>query len=167
MAKLAVVVGLGDVEIDRLDIDDAGIGVDDDGKELPPNTLGNLVVKPGWPGMMKTIWQQPERYESYFRIPGWYVTGDSAYKDPDGYFWFQGRVDDLIITAGENVGPFEVESCLVEHPAVAEAGVIGKPDAMRGDGGISGIANGADLGDVFVGDFVAKTHTELAHAVIH
>ena len=106
--------------------------VDDDGKELPPNTLGNLVVKPGWPGMMRTIWKQPERYESYFRIPGWYVTGDSAYKDPDGYFWFQGRVDDLIITAGENVGPFEVESCLVEHPAVAEAGVIGKPDVMRG-----------------------------------
>ena len=82
--------------------------------------------------MMRTIWKQPERYESYFRIPGWYVTGDSAYKDPDGYFWFQGRVDDLIITAGENVGPFEVESCLVEHPAVAEAGVIGKPDVMRG-----------------------------------
>jgi len=106
--------------------------VDDDGKAVPSNTLGNLVVKPGWPGMMKDIWKQPERYETYFRIPGWYVTGDSAYKDPDGYFWFQGRVDDLIITAGENVGPFEVESCLVEHPAVAEAGVIGKPDAMRG-----------------------------------
>ncbi|MGD1100940.1 MAG: acetate--CoA ligase [Terriglobia bacterium] len=106
--------------------------VDDEGRGLPPNTLGNLVVKPGWPGMMKTIWKQPERYETYFRIPGWYVTGDSAYQDPDGYFWFQGRVDDLIITAGENVGPFEVESCLVEHPAVAEAGVIGKPDAMRG-----------------------------------
>jgi acetyl-CoA synthetase len=106
--------------------------VDDEGKELPPNTLGNLVVKPGWPGMMPTIWKQPERYRAYFRIPGWYVTGDSAYYDEDGYFWFQGRVDDLIITAGENVGPFEVESCLLEHPAVAEAGVIGKPDALRG-----------------------------------
>ena len=106
--------------------------VDDGGKELPPNALGNLVVKPGWPGMMPTIWKQPERYRAYFRIPGWYVTGDSAYYDNDGYFWFQGRVDDLIITAGENVGPFEVESCLLEHPAVAEAGVIGKPDALRG-----------------------------------
>ena len=106
--------------------------VDDEGKELPPNTLGNLVIKPGWPGMMPTIWKQPERYRAYFRIPGWYVTGDSAYYDEDGYFWFQGRVDDLIITAGENVGPFEVESCLLEHPAVAEAGVIGKPDALRG-----------------------------------
>ncbi len=112
-----------------------GVGaciVDDEGKELPPNTLGNLVVKPGWPGMMPTIWRQPERYRAYFRIPGWYVTGDSAYYDEDGYFWFQGRVDDLIITAGENVGPFEVERCLLEHPAVAEAGVIGKPDALRG-----------------------------------
>ncbi len=106
--------------------------VDDQGKEVPPNTLGNLVIKPGWPGMMQTIWKQPERYQTYFRLPGWYVTGDSAYRDEDGYFWFQGRVDDLIITAGENVGPFEVESCLVEHPAVAEAGVIGKPDALRG-----------------------------------
>jgi acetyl-CoA synthetase len=106
--------------------------VDDDGNELPPNTPGNLVIKPGWPGMMPTIWKQPERYRAYFRIPGWYLTGDSAYRDQDGYFWFQGRVDDLIITAGENVGPFEVESCLLEHPAVAEAGVIGKPDAMRG-----------------------------------
>jgi acetyl-CoA synthetase len=106
--------------------------VDDEGKELPPNTLGNLVVKPGWPGMMPAIWKQPERYRAYFRIPGWYVTGDSSYRDQDGYFWFQGRVDDLIITAGENVGPFEVESCLLEHPAVAEAGVIGKPDALRG-----------------------------------
>jgi acetyl-CoA synthetase len=106
--------------------------VDDSGKEVPVNTLGNLVIKPGWPGMMKTIWKQPERYQTYFRLPGWYVTGDSAYRDPDGYFWFQGRIDDLIITAGENVGPFEVESCLVEHPAVAEAGVIGKPDPVRG-----------------------------------
>lgn len=109
----------------------AGI-VDDNGNEVPPNTLGNLVIGPGWPGMMQTIWRQPDRYQAYFRIPGWYVTGDSAYRDQDGYFWFQGRVDDLIITAGENVGPFEVESCLVEHPAVAEAGVIGKPDALRG-----------------------------------
>jgi len=106
--------------------------VDDDGNEVPPNTLGNLVIGPGWPGMMQTIWRQPDRYQTYFRIPGWYVTGDSAYRDQDGYFWFQGRIDDLIITAGENVGPFEVESCLVEHPAVAEAGVIGKPDALRG-----------------------------------
>ena len=107
--------------------------VDDNGKERPPNTSGHLAVKPGWPAMMRTIWKQEERYQSYFRILGWYVSGDSAHRDEDGYFWFEGRTDDLIITSGENVGPFEVESCLIEHPAVAEAGVIGKPDALRGN----------------------------------
>jgi acetyl-CoA synthetase len=106
--------------------------VDDQGREVPPNTLGHLVVKPGWPAMMHAIWNNPAKYQEYFRIPGWYVSGDSAYKDADGFIWFAGRVDDVIKTAGERVGPFEVESALVAHPAVAEAGVIGKPDAARG-----------------------------------
>ena len=106
--------------------------VDDQGKEVPPGQLGNLVVKPGWPSMMKEIWKNPEKYQEYFRIPGWYVSGDSAFRDAEGYIWYQGRVDDVIKTAGERVGPFEVESALVAHPAVAEAGVIGKPDAVRG-----------------------------------
>ena len=106
--------------------------VDDQGRELPPNQLGNLVVKPGWPSMMKAIWKNPAKYQEYFRIPGWYVSGDSAYKDEDGFIWFAGRADDVIKTAGERVGPFEVESALVAHPAVAEAGVIGKPDEVRG-----------------------------------
>ena len=106
--------------------------VDDQGNELPPNRMGNLAIKKGWPSMMISIWNNPEKYESYF-IGDWYVSGDSAYKDEDGYFWFQGRVDDVIMTAGERVGPFEVESKLVEHEAVAEAGVIGKPDPVRGE----------------------------------
>jgi acetyl-CoA synthetase len=106
--------------------------VDEQGKELPPGTLGYLVVKPGWPSMMKEIYKNQAKYEEYFRIPGWYVSGDSAYKDEQGYLWYQGRQDDVIKTAGERVGPFEVESALVAHPAVAEAGVIGKPDAVRG-----------------------------------
>ncbi len=106
--------------------------VDDQGKELPPGTLGNLVVKPGWPAMMTAIWNNTAKFDEYFRIPGWYVSGDSAFKDEQGYLWYQGRQDDVIKTAGERVGPFEVESALVAHPAVAEAGVIGKPDAMRG-----------------------------------
>jgi len=106
--------------------------VDDQGKEVPPGQLGNLVVKPGWPSMMKEIWKNPAKYQEYFRIPGWYVSGDTAYKDEDGYIWYQGRADDVIKTAGERVGPFEVESALVAHPAVAEAGVIGKPDEVRG-----------------------------------
>ncbi|MCJ1661898.1 acetate--CoA ligase [Staphylococcus sp. NRL 16/872] len=106
--------------------------IDDSGKELPPNRMGNLAIKKGWPSMMYAIWKNPEKYESYF-IGDWYVSGDSAYKDEDGYYWFQGRVDDVIMTAGERVGPFEVESKLVEHEAIAEAGVIGKPDPVRGE----------------------------------
>lgn len=107
--------------------------VDDQGNELPPNRMGNLAIKKGWPSMMVAIWNNPEKYESYFMPGDWYVSGDSAYMDEDGYFWFQGRVDDVIMTAGERVGPFEVESKLIEHPAVTEAGVIGKPDPVRGE----------------------------------
>ncbi|MDT0700181.1 acetate--CoA ligase [Staphylococcus chromogenes] len=106
--------------------------IDNEGNPLPPNRMGNLAIKKGWPSMMYKIWKNPEKYQSYF-IGDWYVSGDSAYQDEDGYFWFQGRVDDVIMTAGERVGPFEVESKLVEHEAVAEAGVIGKPDPVRGE----------------------------------
>ncbi|RLG21872.1 acetate--CoA ligase [Candidatus Micrarchaeota archaeon] len=106
--------------------------IDDSGNELPPLTIGNLALKRGWPSMMKTIWNNEERFKNYF-IADWYVSGDSAYMDEEGYFWFQGRVDDIINTAGERVGPFEVESALIEHPAVAEAGVIGKPDPIKGE----------------------------------
>lgn len=107
--------------------------VDDQGNVLPPNRMGNLAIKKGWPAMMKAVWNNKEKYDSYFMPGGWYVSGDSAYMDEDGYFWFQGRVDDVIMTSGERVGPFEVESKLLEHPAVAEAGVIGKPDPVRGE----------------------------------
>lgn len=110
-----------------------GAIVDDQGNELPPNRMGNLAIKPTWPAMMRAIWNRKEKFDSYFELNGWYVSGDSAYMDEDGYFWFQGRVDDVIMTAGERVGPFEVESKLVEHPAVGEAGVIGKPDPVRGE----------------------------------
>ena len=107
--------------------------VDDEGNELPAYQMGNLAVRKGWPSMMRSIWNNTEKYNSYFLKEKWYVSGDSAYMDEDGYFWFQGRVDDVIMTAGERVGPFEVESKLVEFPAVAEAGVIGKPDPVRGE----------------------------------
>jgi len=109
----------------------AGI-VDDQGKELPPGQEGNIALKPGWPSMMKTIWRRPEKYKSYF-LNDWYISGDRGLKDKDGYFWFIGRADDVIKTSGERVGPFEVESALVEHPSVVEAGVIGKPDSLRGE----------------------------------
>lgn len=107
--------------------------VDNQGNVLPPNRMGNLAIKKGWPAMMRAIWNNKEKYESYFMNDEWYVSGDSAYMDEDGYFFFQGRVDDVIMTSGERVGPFEVESKLLEHPAVMEAGVIGKPDPVRGE----------------------------------
>lgn len=106
--------------------------VDDQGRVLPKGKVGNLALKPGWPSMMKTIWKKPQKYKTYF-VKDWYLSGDKAWKDKDGYFWFVGRSDDVIKTAGERVGPFEVESALVDHPAVVEAGVIGKPDPIRGE----------------------------------
>ncbi len=109
----------------------AGI-VNDDGRELPGNKEGNIAIRPRWPSMMRAIWRRPHKYQSYF-VNGWYISGDRGWKDDDGYFWFIGRADDVIKTSGERVGPFEVESALVEHPAVVEAGDIGKPDPLRGE----------------------------------
>ncbi len=106
----------------------AGV-VDDQGNEQPPGEEGDLAIRPGWPAMFQTYWKDEERYNSKF-VNGWYTTGDRARRDEDGYFWFIGRADDVINTAGHLVGPFEVESALIEHPAVAEAGVIGKPDPI-------------------------------------
>ena len=107
--------------------------VDDKGKEVASGVLGNLVVRTPWPSMMKTIWKNTAKFDEYFKLKGWYLSGDTAYKDKDGFIWFAGRLDDVIKTSGERVGPFEVESALVQHPAVAEAGVIGKPDELRGN----------------------------------
>ncbi|MEK3954297.1 MULTISPECIES: acetate--CoA ligase [Psychrobacillus] len=107
--------------------------IDNQGNIVPPYTMGNLALKKGWPAMMRQVWNNKEKYESYFINDEWYFSGDSAYMDDDGYFWFQGRVDDVIMTSGERVGPFEVESKLLEHPAILEAGVIGKPDPVRGE----------------------------------
>ncbi|WP_019178160.1 acetate--CoA ligase [Methanomassiliicoccus luminyensis] len=107
--------------------------VDEEGNEVPPKKEGFLALRPGWPSMMIGIWRNTPKFKEYFRIPGWYIAGDQAYKDEEGYFWFLGRADDVIKTSGERLGPFEVESALIEHPAVAEAGVIGKPDELRGE----------------------------------
>jgi len=101
-------------------------------KELLPGGEGNLALKAGWPSMFRTYWNKEELYNSKFKGP-WYITGDRARMDEDGYFWFVGRADDVINTAGHLVGPFEVESALIEHPAVAEAGVIGIPDELAGE----------------------------------
>ena len=90
---------------------------------------GELALRPGWPSMFRGYWNEPERYSKCF-AGGWYLTGDLARRDEDGYFWFVGRADDVIKTSGHLVGPFEVESVLMAHPAVAEAAVIGKPDPV-------------------------------------
>ena len=103
--------------------------LDKDFKRLEPNKPGILAVKPGWPSQFFAYWKNDERYNSRFK-KGWYITGDEAFMDEDGFFWFQGRSDDVINTAGHLVSPFEVESTLIEHEAVAEAGVIGIPDKI-------------------------------------
>ncbi len=97
-----------------------------------PEAHGDLALRPGWPSMFRGYLHDEERYRQCF-VGGWYLTGDLARRDGDGYFWFVGRADDIIKTSGHMVGPFEVESTLMEHPAVAEAGVIGKPDPLIGE----------------------------------
>lgn len=92
-----------------------------------PEMHGEIAIRPTWPAMFTGYWNEPRHYAECFQ-DGWYLTGDLARRDFQGYFWFVGRADDVIKTAGHLVGPFEVESVLLEHPAVAEAGVIGKPD---------------------------------------
>ncbi len=109
--------------------------IDHDGSELPANKEGDIAVRikpqrPTW--MFKEYWRNPEASAASTR-GDWYITGDRAYKDEDGYFWFVGRADDVIISAGYRIGPFEVESALKEHPAVAESAVIASPDEMRGE----------------------------------
>jgi acetyl-CoA synthetase len=106
--------------------------VDTSGKILKVGEIGHIVVKPNFPALMKMVWQRKKMFDGYFRH-GWYYTGDLGRIDTDGYFWFIGRSDDVIKTSGERVGPFEVESTLADHPQVHEAGVIGKPDKLRGE----------------------------------
>jgi acetyl-CoA synthetase len=108
--------------------------VDKDGQDVAPGTGGFLVIKKPWPGMLRTVYGDPERYiEQYWkRFPGIYFTGDGARQDPDGYLWIMGRVDDVINVAGHRLGTMEVESALVSHLKVAEAAVVGRPDDLKG-----------------------------------
>jgi acetyl-CoA synthetase len=101
----------------------------DDGTPLAAGEQGNLCVRTGWPSMFTTYLNNESAYRSKFR-DGYYYTGDTARKDADGYYWFMGRSDDVINTAGHLISPFEVESALLEVPEVAESGVIGAPDEM-------------------------------------
>ncbi len=115
--------------------DDGELTLDEAGQPIlltEPDAVGELGLKAGWPSMFRSYLDQPERYASCF-VGEWYHSGDLARRDNDGYFWFVGRNNDVIKSAGHLIGPFEVESALTEHPAVVEAGVIGKPDETMGN----------------------------------
>ena len=115
---------------------DAGIIEHVEGGEVreitEPMAIGELALRPGWPSMMRGYLNEEERYKKCF-VRGWYLTGDLAMRDDEGYYWFVGRSDDVIKSAGHRIGPFEVESALMEHAAVAEVGVIGIPDPAAGE----------------------------------
>jgi acetyl-CoA synthetase len=105
-----------------------------EGQPVGANQGGYLIIKRPWPGMLRTIYGDPDRYvQNYWsQVPGMYFTGDGARRDADGYFWIMGRIDDVVNVAGHRLGTMEVESALVSHPAVAEAAVVGRPDALKG-----------------------------------
>ncbi len=108
--------------------------VDESGKPVPDGEEGFLVLKRPWPAMLRTVYGDPDRYVQQYwsKYPGRYLTGDSAKRDKDGYFWVIGRVDDVIKVSGYRLGTAEIESALVSHPSVAEAAVIGLPDEIKG-----------------------------------
>ncbi|HMN98315.1 MAG TPA: acetate--CoA ligase [Miltoncostaeaceae bacterium] len=127
-------VALPGVDAAILAVDDRGAPVVEDGvaRLAPDGAEGQLALRPGWPSMFRGYLGQDARYRAAF-AGGWYVSGDVARRDRDGYFWFVGRGDDVIKSSGHLIGPFEVESALMEHPAVAEAGVVGLPDPVAGE----------------------------------
>lgn len=108
--------------------------VDEQGNSVPAPGGGYLVIRKPWPGMLRTIYGDPDRYvqQYWMRFPGYYFTGDGSKRDEDGYFWVLGRVDDVINVSGHRLSTMEVESALVDHPAVAEAAVIGKSHEIKG-----------------------------------
>jgi acetyl-CoA synthetase len=112
---------------------DAAI-VNEEGKECGPNQGGRLVIRKPWPSMLRTLWGDKKRYQDVYwkEYKGWYLTGDGARRDKDGYFWIVGRLDDVLNVSGHRLGTAEVESALVSHPSVAEAAVVGRPDEIKG-----------------------------------
>jgi len=128
--------------------------------------IGLIAIQPGWPAMMRTYWRNEETYQKKFKN-GWYMTGDRASLDKEGYFWFVGRDDDIINTGGHLVSPFEVESALIEHPAVAESAVVSKPDPINMEVVKAfvtlkpGFAPSADL-DLEIMNFIRKKLSPLA-----
>lgn len=106
--------------------------IDDTGKPCPPGVVGDIAVHVNTPALFKEYFKDPERTAKQFR-GDYYITGDQAKMDEEGYFWFEGRSDDIIISSGYTIGPFEVEDALVKHPYVKECAVIASPDEIRGN----------------------------------
>src|SRR5690606_4611218 len=108
--------------------------LDEAGNSCAADVGGYLVVKHPWPGMLRGIHRDAERFQKqYFsRYPGIYFTGDGAHRDADGYYWIKGRIDDVLNVSGHRLGTMEIESALVSHPSVAEAAVVGRTDALKG-----------------------------------
>jgi len=128
--------------------------------------MGELALGPGWPSMMRAYLNENERYRKCF-ADGWYLTGDLAMRDADGYYWFVGRADDVIKSAGHLIGPFEVESALMEHPAVAEAGVIGIPEPVAGEvvKAFVALKNGIEPSEVLRKELLGHARQRLGPAV--
>jgi len=140
--------------------DGAVVAIDEPGQQ------GELALRPGWPSMFRGYLHEPERYAKCF-AGGYYLTGDLARRDADGYYWFIGRADDVIKSAGHLIGPFEVESALLEHPAVAEAGVIGKPDPVVGEmvKAFVALKPGVEAGEALRRDLLGFARTRLGAAI--
>jgi acetyl-CoA synthetase len=131
-----------------------------------PMAMGELALRPGWPSMMRGYLHEDERYKKCF-AGGWYLTGDLAMRDSEGYYWFVGRSDDVIKSAGHLIGPFEVESALMEHPAVAEVAVIGVPDPTAGEAVKAFVAlkNGIDPNEELRKNLLGHARQRLGPAV--
>jgi acetyl-CoA synthetase len=144
--------------------------VDRQGQPVPPGKGGFLVLTKPWPGMLQTLWNDPQGYaQAYWeKIPGVYVTGDVARKDEDGYFWIQGRADEVINIAGHNIGTAEIESALCVHKAVSEAAVVGVPDKIKGEVAKAFVvlSEGCELGEDLVRELKAMVRRELGPVVV-
>ena len=109
--------------------------VDEQGNSVGENQGGWLVITQPWPGMLRGIWGDDERYKEQYwsKVPGRYLAGDNARRDPDGYYWIMGRIDDVLNVSGHRLSTIEIESALVSHPAVAESAAVGRPDELSGE----------------------------------
>ena len=143
--------------------------VDKTGQPVDPNTVGSLVIKQPWPSGLRTCWNEPERYEKYWKtIAPYYLAGDLATKDEDGYIMFLGRADDVLNVSGHRIGTAEVESALVSHPAVAEAAVIGKSHPLKGESikGFLILKRGQEPSELLMEDIKLHVRRELGSLAV-